>query len=130
MHFDAKPFDAMPRADRPAWLDFPTVRVLPAVDVAGLPKLFSNEEARVFLRIGINKWGRIKREIDCIEITGRQLYTLDALLTFTKRKTRLAEPQRKAGARPASPPAPKPAAAGNEVTPLRRPKRGESRATT
>ena len=109
MHFDAKPFDAMPRADRPAWLDFPTVRVLPAVDVAGLPKLFSNEEARVF---------------------GRQLYTLDALLTFTKRKTRLAEPQRKAGARPASPPAPKPAAAGNEVTPLRRPKRGESRATT
>ena len=89
------PFDALleaPPLDLPRLLQPILVRCLPPADIEGLPRLYSNEEARQFCRTGVNKWTRIKREIDCVVIDGREWYTAEALLTYVKRKTRTAAP--------------------------------------
>jgi hypothetical protein len=130
MPFDA-PF-ALQTLDLPRPLRPLTVHQLPAVEVEGLPRLYSNEEARKFCRTGVNKWTIVKREIDCIMIQGRQYYTAEQLLAYLKRRTRKAAPPAPREKPP--PKAAKPAASPNsapapilrgKVTPLRRHKRGE-----
>jgi hypothetical protein len=101
------------------------VRVLPSTEIPGLPRLCTAVEARNYLGAGQNKWTKIKREIDRVEIDGRDYWTIDALAAFVKRKTRkgvLPEP-RPAPLVPSPAKATKPAklsAAAATVTPLRR----------
>ena len=78
--------------DLPMQLQPLFVQVLPQVEVPGLPKLYSNEEAQKFTRTGVNKWTRVKKEIACVVIDGREWYTADALLAYLKRKTRKRRP--------------------------------------
>ena len=106
------------------------VHVLPQVEIPGLPKLYSNEEARKFTRTGVNKWTRVKKEIDCIEIDGREWYTAHALLAYLRRKTRKGRPPEPRTKPPPklTPPAAEPAqATDSKVTRLQRPKRKAER---
>ena len=67
-------------------------RLLSSVDMPGLPKLFTGLEARQYIGCGVNKWTRIKREIDCVMVDGVERYTGAALVAYLKRKTRKGAP--------------------------------------
>ena len=100
-------------------------RVLPSTAIPGLPELNTAAQSRNYLGAGVNKWTRIKRQIDCVVLDGREYSTTDALLAYVKRRTRRGVPPEP---RP-GPPVPSPAkatkpaklsAAAATVTPLRR----------
>jgi hypothetical protein len=63
------------------------VHVLPPVDIPGLPRLYSSEEARKCTRCGINKWTQVRRELDHVMIEGRWFCTAEALRAYIKKKT-------------------------------------------
>jgi hypothetical protein len=128
MPFHALPF-ALPLVL--ARLLWPTlVHCLPLAEVEGLPRLYSNAEARKFTRTGVNKWTRVKKEIDCVVIDGREWYTADALLAYLKRKTRKRRPPgpRTEPTPKLTPPAAESAQAANSKVPrLQRPQREAER---
>jgi hypothetical protein len=67
-------------------------------DDGGVMRLYSEQEARRQVRVGINKWLTIRGEIDCTEIAGKRLYSADSLNRFLRRQTRKA-PKPRAGRR-------------------------------
>ncbi len=93
-------------------------RLLSSVDMPGLPKLFTGLEARQYIGCGVNKWTRIKREIDCVMVDGVERYTSAALVAYLKRKTRKGAPPE-----PRANPPPRPAPA--KAQPAHRIEQGE-----
>jgi hypothetical protein len=75
----------------------PDIVKQPPDDGSGVPRLYSEDEARRFLRVGTNKWiDEIRGQLDAVLIGKKKFYCADAINAFLRRSTQKA--RRKVGA--------------------------------